>query len=238
LPAFWANGSSWESATVVNFASRQIRTMNAQLVPAATISGRVTNIDGAGIQEVQVMTYSTSTESWLGASAFTDAQGYYTLKGVQAGGVKLKFAADQAPGIYASEWSNDKATYSLADTITLAAGKTRSSVNAVLAPDVWTSIQGDIPTAGAGATVEVFDGSQTLVKTVTADSAGHFIVTNVQPGSYRLKFTSAVRCFLPSWYVAIGHGTSFAEGSDVIVSDRNATTLGNSSFEFDLVTCA
>jgi protocatechuate 3,4-dioxygenase beta subunit len=132
LPAFWANGTSWENATVVTFASRQVRTMNAQLVAGATISGRVTNSAGEGIDSVQVMTYSTTTESWLGASAFTDEQGYYTLKGVQAGGVKVKFDASQAPTSYDSKWSNDKYSFLLADVLNLTVGQTRTLVNASL----------------------------------------------------------------------------------------------------------
>jgi hypothetical protein len=106
--------------------------MNAQLVAGATISGRVTNSAGEGIDSVQVMTYSTTTESWLGASAFTDEQGYYTLKGVQAGGVKVKFDASQAPTSYDSKWSNDKYSFLLADVLNLTVGQTRTLVNASL----------------------------------------------------------------------------------------------------------
>jgi hypothetical protein len=208
--------------------------MNAQLVAAATVSGRVTNGAGEGIQDVQVMTYSTATERWLGAYAFTDAQGYYTLKGVQAGGVKLKFAADHARGAYVSEWSNDKATFSLADTITLAAGKNRSSVNAVLAPSTWTSLQGNLPTGGAGATVEVFDSSQQLVKTATADQTGHYEVTDLPQGTFRVKFTPVeTQCYDPNWYVTGNVGaTSFGQASDIVITDRSVRTLDNTTFTY------
>jgi 5-hydroxyisourate hydrolase-like protein (transthyretin family) len=234
LPNFWTNVTTWDDATFVYFASRQVRTMNAQLVAAATVSGRVTNGAGEGIQDVQVMTYSTATERWLGAYAFTDAQGYYTLKGVQAGGVKLKFAADHARGAYVSEWSNDKATFSLADTITLAAGKNRSSVNAVLAPSTWTSLQGNLPTGGAGATVEVFDSSQQLVKTATADQTGHYEVTDLPQGTFRVKFTPVeTQCYDPNWYVTGNVGaTSFGQASDIVITDRSVRTLDNTTFTY------
>ena len=135
LPVFWSDKRTWNDATVVSFASRQVRNMDVQLVAAAAITGRVTDSDGNGIENVWVYDYAATAQGdQLGASAVTDASGNYTLKGVPVGDVKLWFSAtDASGGPFVNTWFNGKSTWETADVTNVASLSSRPVVNVTLA---------------------------------------------------------------------------------------------------------
>jgi hypothetical protein len=117
-------------------ASSQVKVLNQVLVSAATMSGRVVDAQGVGIQHVTVSVWSKTVDSsWLGTGVETDANGYYTLKGVASGGVKIFFDAGTVPPpgpAYQSMWATGKTTWATADVITLTVGQKRTGLNAQL----------------------------------------------------------------------------------------------------------
>ena len=138
LPTYWSDKRTWTDATVVSFASRQIRTMNVQLVAAAAITGRVTDSQGNGIENVWVYDYAaTGQGDELGSRAVTDASGNYTLKGVPVGGVKLWFVGiDATGGPFVNTWFSGKASWATADVTNLASLSSRPVVNVTLAREL------------------------------------------------------------------------------------------------------
>jgi hypothetical protein len=136
LPAFSGGATSLNNVVAFRIASSQVKVLNQALVSAATISGRVVDVHGVGIEHVTVSEFSKTVDSrWLGAGVETDSNGYYTLKGVASGGVKILFDAGTVPQpgpAYQSMWATGKATWATADVITLTAGQKRTGLNAQL----------------------------------------------------------------------------------------------------------
>lgn len=107
-----------------------IQDIDAQLAgDFGTISGKVTNSSGAGIEYVRVSVYETSRVFIVSAS--TDENGNYVLGGLPAGNFKINFYAESMG--YAEEWYNNKSTFEAAGTVAVTVGHDTPDIDAQLA---------------------------------------------------------------------------------------------------------
>ena len=117
-------------------AGQTVPNVNAQLVPAAHITGTVTDaspvpVSLAGIQ-VQVNTWNASQNHWQsGNSTPTAANGSYDLGGLAAATYRVCF--NDPNGVYAPECFDNVSNVSGANDLPVAAGQTVSGINAQLA---------------------------------------------------------------------------------------------------------
>lgn len=112
------------------------------LTPGGTITGFVTNTDGAPIPNVAVKAYRQDGEAWrLAAIDYTAYVAYpgpdtdvqpYTLSGLWDGTFRVKF---EAPAGYLNEYYDNATDITAADDIAVSLGETVPNVNAVLAAD-------------------------------------------------------------------------------------------------------
>jgi hypothetical protein len=132
LGSTWFNGHrTFDSAdwVLVN-AGSTTPDVNGQLVPAAVISGKVTDTLGAAIPKVIVRAYDDVTLESLNPTAMTDSFGAYTLSSLSPGGSRLYF--DSFGTGYFSEWWDDEKSASAATPIVLVSGTTYSNKDAQL----------------------------------------------------------------------------------------------------------
>jgi hypothetical protein len=134
LGSTWFNGhrtfdsADWISVT----AGSTTPNVNGQLVPAAVISGKVTDTLGAAIPKVTVRVYDNPTLEPLNPTAMTDSFGEYTLSSLSPGGSRLFF--DSFGTGYFSEWWDNKKSVFEAAPIDLVSGATYPNKDALLDP--------------------------------------------------------------------------------------------------------
>lgn len=109
---------------------------DAYVYGSGSISGTVTDEVGQPLQNVSVTVYKYGTYPWGGngwyyfTSAYTDADGNYSITGLTTGEYKVGFSV--AAG-YVSELYNDKHDLDSADLVTVTQGSTTENINASLA---------------------------------------------------------------------------------------------------------
>ncbi len=134
LGSTWFNGHrTFDSADwiMVN-AGSTTPDVNGQLVPAAVISGKVTDTLGTAIPKVTVRVYDNVTLEPLNPTAMTDSFGDYTLGSPSPGGSRLYF--DSFGTGYFSEWWDNKKSETDAISIDLFSGTTYPNKDALLDP--------------------------------------------------------------------------------------------------------
>jgi hypothetical protein len=132
LGSVWYNGHrTFDSADwiLVN-AGSTTSDVNGQLVPAAIISGKVTDTLGVAIPKVTVRVYDDATLEQLNPSAVTDSFGAYTLNSISPGGTRLYY--DSHGTGYFPEWWEEKKSITEAIPINLLSGQTYPNKDAVL----------------------------------------------------------------------------------------------------------
>ena len=106
-------------------------TPNMAAVDTGSISGRVTDILGAGIADIMIRAYSLPrTSSSLVESVSTDSTGHYTVSRLPSGNYNVQF--DRNGQNYYSEWYYDTSEY-MADPVAVTAGSITSNIDAQLA---------------------------------------------------------------------------------------------------------
>lgn len=120
------DSADWISVNAGSITSEVI----GQLVPAATISGKVTDTLGAGIPKVTVRVYDDTTLEQLNPFAVTDSFGVYTLNSISPGGGRIYY--DSHGTGYYPEWWEEKKSITEAVPINLISGQTYPNKDAVL----------------------------------------------------------------------------------------------------------
>jgi len=131
----WYSGAADQaSATPVAVTDTQTTSgVDAQLVAAASISGTVTSAGGTPLSQICVSAFRQSNNGWQWLAGSTTApDGTYTAGGISAGEVRVQFQDCNSTGHYVEEWWDDKPTFDDATPITLAAGESRSGLDASL----------------------------------------------------------------------------------------------------------
>jgi len=135
-----------------------------------TISGYVRNAVGQPLQGAAVELYDLdSPGSYLGA-VYTNADGYFELKGLIAGQYKL-YCYDY--GIHPSEWYDNKAAFAAANTVTVSAGG-NTQIEIVLGDVLSLMIAGTITAGGSPLASVVMNG---LPGNPTTNASGVYSAT-------------------------------------------------------------
>ncbi|HET6513986.1 MAG TPA: DUF4082 domain-containing protein [Thermodesulfovibrionales bacterium] len=151
----------------------------SSVLASGGITGRVTDANGIGIQDVYVDIYD-GVSTYYGA--WTDANGYYSAV-LPNGSYIVRF--DKLG--YLTEWYNDKADQSSADLITVTAPYATTGIDAVLRR--LGSISGRVTNAdGLGIPVQISAYNGTAWYSTKADEQGYYTILGIPTGSYKVFF--------------------------------------------------
>jgi Leucine-rich repeat (LRR) protein/protocatechuate 3,4-dioxygenase beta subunit len=194
IPEFYNNKNSWEpqTADTISVTVGQTTTgINAQLDAGGTITGRVTDGSGNGINgvSVQIKRNDNYTIIWTG----TDSSGNYMARGVPGGNWKVFFQTSAYTN-YICEFYNDKMAVENADLVNVTPGQTVPNIDAQLADG--GSISGrvtDISGNGiANAIIGVFDIANNMWLnrggSVLTDENGYYSFTGIPEGNHKVSF--------------------------------------------------
>lgn len=178
--------------------------INFELARRGSISGTVTDGVGSPIDRVNVRLYNSNDDlvTYKGniALAATAADGTYTLSGVDPGTYRVRFGRNldvpDGVGPFGYQFYDNKSTLGSAQTVTVAAGTDTPGINATMG--AAGSISGTVTSSGnprANVCITAYDssGAPLGLEYVVAiddrtDAAGHYSLTTLPAGSYRLLF--------------------------------------------------
>lgn len=209
---FWSEGdyafqvydgkASWVEADPVTVSSGLITPgIDAAMEPAARIQGSVTAaVGGAPVEEVEVCAWTAVEEEFSGCT-YTEPDGSYSLGRLEPNGYKVEFWTGSAAGNYRSQLYDHKYEWSEADVVTVAAGETKTGIDAALDPG--GEISGRVVAAANGVSL-----GGILVCSVTAADGrlwsctetranGGYALRRFPPGQYKIAFSLEFREFFP-----------------------------------------
>ncbi len=164
-----------------------------------SITGRVTNAGGSGIQNIRVDIYTPGGSSI--SSAVTDAAGNYTAGGIPTGSCKVYFYGNNTG--YISEWYNDKQVITSADVVAVTAPGTTPGIDAVLAREVG-SIAGRVTNAGGAGIqnirVDIYTPSGSSISSAVTDAVGYYTAGGIPTGSCKVYFYGNNTGYVSEWY--------------------------------------
>jgi len=171
---WYSDKHSLATADIINIiAGQTIPGIDAQLELGGKISGRVTDLNGNGIQGINVQVYGLYGTYTTSFTCLTDINGDFYIARLARGSYKVFF--NTLGRNYNTEWYDDKSSYETADIVNLIAGQTTSGINAQLKviPQFTFTIS-----AGKGGTTDPSPGTYTYGKgtevTVTAIPDDHY----------------------------------------------------------------
>jgi len=200
--------------------------INAVLALGGSITGQVTNPSADGIQGVTVTALDLGTNQ-IGCTGLTDVDGNYTVKQLPTGDCKVNFGPTGLN--YFSEYYNDKADFSSADTVSVTAGGTVSDIDAVLAPSGTISgrVTDALTNGIQGVAVWVYDLGQTKLKCCNTDVNGNYSVGLLTTGNYKVEFDSPSGLnYFDEWY---------NDKADFASADQVGVTAGSTTLNINAV---
>lgn len=155
--------------------------VNVELSKAASFSGRVITDTGAAVAGATVVASRRVGTTWQRSdSVLTDAQGAYTLSGLQAGTFSLQFVPPTSTGLL-QEWWRDARDQATATPLTLSSGQTMAGLVATM--DRGATAAGTVRYSGgdavSGVDVLVLDRTGTELGRSTTDAAGRYKITGL-----------------------------------------------------------
>ncbi len=199
--------------------------INAVLVEGGTISGRVTESGGSGLDDILVRVYDNDAHSQ--GYAWTDSDGYYTYSGLYPGSYKVWFDTYYNSD-YGAEWYDDKGSFDTGDSVAVASGGTTGNIDAVL--DTGGDIMGYVanPSGGTiqGVVVALYNPDHMLICSSLSDRWGYYGFYGVPAGSYKVYFDPAYADgqYIPEWYL---DKASFDAASTVVLNAGSELNLAN-----------
>ena len=193
LPQYYNDRASLGTADTVTLASAASKTgVDAALQSGGQVSGTV--VDSSThrpLSNVSVTAYDSSGS--FAAFANTDSTGKYALTGLATGSYRIEFQAFS--GGYVTQYYNGKQTLASADPVSVTVGHTTSGIDAFLS--TGGSITGTVTDANQGSalsgislTAYSFSGSSTTYAgSAITDSTGHYAITGLLTGSYKVQFS-------------------------------------------------
>lgn len=167
---------------------------DAQLAPAGSISGRLTDHGGNLIRSTEALVYAHSAANSVASYGWTAADGTYRISHLPPGNYKVRFRS--MTGAYSYEWYNDTSTIEDGLPVPVQAGIITTDVNAVL--DNWTDVQGFIqghvtdhngnPLNGVGVTAIDSAGNAVVSGNTGWTGSGNYTIAGLRPGFYKVYF--------------------------------------------------
>ncbi len=177
-------------------------------LPLGEISGRVTDIRGAGIAKVWVMFYEPGGDwNLVRGYAPTDINGDYHFA-YTTGDHRVKFdttyPACQVVGSYVNEWYNDAATLGAAQTLTTQPGQSLTGIDAVLgdAGMVTGVVTGPEGQLLQYAYAQAYDSSGTMYASTYTFADGTYRLRGIaSAGNYLIRFRPPANTpYAVEWY--------------------------------------
>jgi len=215
LDQWYNNAASFETATPVTLAAGQdLAGVNAALLKAATISGKISAPVGVNLDQVAVLAYPSNSNSWTGYGEVA-ADGSYKIPDLPSGNYKLEFRGYGSGAL--DQWYNNKATFDTATPVALAVGQDLTGINAILIKGATVSGKVTVPLG--------VDASQVQIQAVTSDKQwadnsglapdGTYRLQGLPAGSYKLHFSGWNTGALDQWY---NNATSFETANPVALT--------------------
>jgi hypothetical protein len=215
----------WLLVTVATCALVLLSAGFAQAATAASISGTVTDSDGAAITSADICVSATGTSYGFAQST---ASGTYTLASLSPGTYTLTFS-----DCYASTRNDLSATYK--SSITVADGEVKTGVDQQL--KAATSVSGHVyggagsSTPLSGVCVTAYDPASSFASSLgyaSTDAQGAYVVKHLDPGNAGVKVgfspCSSSSAYAPEFYDGVG---------DLASAATLTPTLANPSVDID-----
>ena len=173
------------STAVTVRAAAELAGINAALVDAAHVTGKVTDrVTGDPIAGVSVGALWPSGDRICGA--FSDSSGYYDLGGLAAGSYRVVF--DDNSGYYARQYFNQKPRFAFANAVTVAAGAQVTAVDAAM-----VELEADPPMTVDDAPAEWRTSGVSVTLTASDAGSGVFATFYKINGGTTRTYSSPIR---------------------------------------------
>jgi hypothetical protein len=215
------NGKPSSSAadTVSVIAGGTTSGINAEMLPAGQITGKVTDaITKAPLANVGVCANENSVLEFGSRCASTNATGEYTISGLPGGSYKVEFSAGFEAGNYAPQYFNGKPSLSAADAVSVVEGGTTSGINAEMhAGGQITGQVTDGSTHAPLANISVCAseaGGGGLGGCASTNTAGEYTISRLATGFYKVQFSAGSEAgnYTPQYF---NGRTTLAEANEV-----------------------
>ncbi len=196
----------------------QSHELTARFEPLS-VHGTVTGSDGVPLQDIYVIAYDAELMS-IAADAFTGPGGEYQFFGLTPGSYKLEFI--DPTDVFRGEWFDDKSP-ELADTVLLTAeGAVRADAQLAMLGKIAGSVTGsggeDLGSIRVLAESSLDPG---VVRETLTDPAGHYEITGLETGTYRVSFRDRMGDYAVQWFDGM---TTEAEADEVPVTEGSITS--------------
>ncbi len=173
--------------------------IDAVLEIGGTVSGRITDGRGVGVQSVLVAVVDRDNNH-IGLWNYTDGDGNYKIVGLPPGNVYMFFNGYDAG--YVSEWYNDKTDLNSADPIMITKGGVTIGIDAVL--ELGGTVAGRV-TNGEGAGIQwvrviVKDSNDIAVGSSVTKTNGEYNINALPAGNFKIFFDGSNANYLSRWY--------------------------------------
>lgn len=203
--------ASWENAAIITVTDGNETVVNDSLLPTGTISGRIVDADGNGVQTSVSAFDETNRGSWT----MTDSDGNYTMR-VLPGAYRVSFQVGSGNQLAYGTTDRDAA-----QVFTVTAGTTVTVNDTRLATGSVEGVFTDSAGVGLANVVAAVEGDSGYAGVLT-DANGHYRIDDVLPGTYRVNFSK--------WEVGINqyaYGKVSPEGAATFQITGNSVTTVN-----------
>ncbi len=196
---WYKNASSFDTATAVTVgAGQDLAGINASLVKAATISGKITApagveltkaiYPGVTVAMTTVKVFAAGSSTKQVAQGYVNPDGSYKVTGLAAGSYKFFISGWNTGAV--DQWFDKAASFDTARTLTVAAGQDLTGINPALVKG--STVSGKITGGGTwGTPVSILNSAGTVVKDGSSNPDGTYSIGGLAAGSYKVAFNRA-----------------------------------------------
>ncbi len=216
-------GRALALATMLSAALLAAGAVNASAATTATISGHVTD-NGSPAQDLSNICVQADGDNGGFGFAQTDANGQYTISNLDPDTYRVQFSDCSGNNDFSPQYYNNKQTFETADKITLAAGGSKTGVNAKLAKagkisGTVTDKENGAKLAGICVSASGADGGGSA----QTASDGTYTVRGLDAGPYKVQFSDCAGTnYLSQYY----NGKDSFQSADPVSVATGATTSG------------
>ncbi|UCE41771.1 MAG: carboxypeptidase regulatory-like domain-containing protein, partial [Candidatus Aminicenantes bacterium] len=174
--------------------------VDAVLVEGGTISGRVTDGQGNGVQNVVVNCVDTASDRYHYATP--DEDGNYAISTLPPGDYKVRFRPYSSDD-FALEWYNDQNSFANGGVVSVTSGQTTQGINAQLESGAGSITGRATNSSGVGiegVVVQSIDSTKEVMFAGSAwtDSEGFYTINHMTDGDVKIYFNAD---YHPLYYV-------------------------------------